>query len=227
MRWAVSLLLVCAFAASAQTKQAKFTWEVPGVIETVTVPGTPRALGVPVRLQAARSKLPGDELLAFFAKRFAAAGLYIPPPSRQVQVTREAALTALDPATLVSYTVILQPNRDGTTTVIMGEANLALRAQAQAQGAEIAPVFPGATGLLRSEQEGLRTLAYSAAGTPEEVLAFYRELLVKDGYRESEPGAFLKGEDQLRVSARAEGKGRVTVAVISSRAAFAVPDEKP
>jgi hypothetical protein len=121
--------------------------------------------------------------------------------------------------------VVLQPNPDGTTTVILGEANVGERVTSK--GATFAPVFPGAKAPLISEQEGLRTMAYSAIATPQEVLGFYRDTLAKDGYREVEPGVFARGDEHLKINARAAGKGQSLVTVVGSRDAFQPPAGAP
>jgi hypothetical protein len=185
-----------------------FNWDVPGAIQRLDVPGLVVSHGVPTRIQAVKSSWKLEDLLQHFATAFEKAGLYLPPPKHQLQLLRELQLTALDPGRLISYTVIFQESRDGTV-VILGEANLGQRQRNPAH--DWAPLFPGATGVLGSQQEGARTLVYSARARPDEVAGFYREALGKAGFLEQEPGSFVKAGEELRVSTHGEKEGRLTV----------------
>ena len=109
-----------ALAVSATAAAADFKWEIPDVVADVDVPGTMLATGVPVKLHAVVSKRRYEDVATEVVKSFRKQGLYIAPDSHQPQLTREPQLTGLDPVKMISYTVILQPNKDGTTTVILG-----------------------------------------------------------------------------------------------------------
>ncbi len=116
------LLVLGAGEASAQ--RLPFTWDVPKVIEEIEVPGLMRADGIPVKLRSVKSAERPEVILQHLVDRFEAWGFYIPP--KRTQWLREPQLTALDTERLISYTFIIQTNPDGTTTVVLGEANLGL-----------------------------------------------------------------------------------------------------
>ena len=192
-------------------------WPTPNLLQAVEVPAVIKAQGIPTQLRAVLLKIEPDLLLQKYVDAFQAAGFYIPPVRQQPQPLNVPMLTALDPERSISYTVILQPHGDGTTTAILGEANLALRDK---PGEDVAPLFPGAKNVVRTEQESARVLAYEAPGTPEQVQAFYRDVLPKAGYAESEEpsekGTFQKGAAQLRFLLKQKAPGQSSVVVIAT-----------
>jgi hypothetical protein len=199
--------------AKKPAERPPFTWDIPNAHEPIAVPGTLEANGVPIRLRAVKSTWKVEDLMGHVARSFAKAGLYIPPPAHQLQMVREPTLTALDPDRQISYTAFFQPNPDGTTTVIMGEGNVGKRKKSD--GKYFAPLFPGAAGVVSSDVEGARTLAYSVKASGPEVQKYYADVLSKEGYQQREPGTFAKEGKEIRVIASAAKDGQTSVAVIA------------
>jgi hypothetical protein len=102
-----------------------FQWDVPGVLSEIDVPVLMETDGIPNRFHVVISSVSADELLAHFVRAFDRAGLYIPPPERQTRLEGQLMLTAFDPRTETSYSVILQPYPNGHTGVVLGEAYFA------------------------------------------------------------------------------------------------------
>ncbi len=203
-------------APPAAPSRPTFTWDVPRVLESVEVPGVLRADGVPVKLRSVKSAERPEVILQHLVDRFEQAGFFIPPDKHRTQWFKEPQLTALDPERLISYTFVLQPNPDGTTTVILGEANLGL-ARREKQAA-FAPLYPGAADLMRSEMEGARMLTYLVTADVAQVQSFYGEHLRKAGFSEDSPGWWKRGGEELRVAVRPAKAGRVVV-ILQHRAA--------
>jgi hypothetical protein len=195
-----------------------FTWDVPRVLDIIPMSEVMEANGFPVKLSAVLSAERPEVILQHMVDRFEAAGLYIPPVEHQPQLLREPQLTALDPMGLISYTFILQPNPNGTTSVILGETNVGAR---KVPASDVAPIPPGASTVLHSRQEAARTLAYTVGVPQEEVRAFYRKQLGGTGYQEQEPGLYRKGPDELRVSIHPGEAGQTAVVIIRRTVASA------
>lgn len=198
--------------AAIEPSKPPFSWSIPRVVEDAPVEGGMQSLGVPVRAHAVRSEERMDVLYEHIVRSFRAAQLYVPPPPYQFHFGDAVSVTAIDDERMISYTAIFQPNPDGTTTLILGEADLAARNPAPEEGG--VPAMPGARGVLRSLTEGAQTLTYSVGATREEVLGYYREVLPSFGFTESEPGAFVRGTARVTVMTTPEGKGRQSVVVL-------------
>jgi hypothetical protein len=207
----VLLLAVLWGAGNASAQPVPFSWDVPKVLEAVEMPGVMRADGIPVKLRSVKSAEKPQVILQHLVNRFEAAGFYIPPDKHRTQWLAEPALTALDTDRFISYTFALQPNPDGTTTVILGEANLGM---ARRERAAFAPVFPGGKDMMQSEMEGARTMTYLAEAEPEKVRAFYVEQLRGAGFSETSAGTWRRNGEELRVSVRPVKEGRVAVIVL-------------
>lgn len=205
------LLAVLWGVGAASAGPPAFTWDVPRVLESVEMPGVMRADGIPVKLRSVKSAEKPQVILQHLVDRFEAAGFYIPPDKHRTQWLAEPQLTALDTERLISYTFALQPNPDGTTTVVLGEANLGM---ARRERAAFAPVFPGGTDLMQSEMEGARTMTYLAAAAPEKVRDFYLAELRGAGFTEVSSGTWRRAGEELRVSVRPVKAGRVAVIVL-------------
>jgi hypothetical protein len=209
----IFLLAALGAAPDAGSEAHRFVWEVPQMLESVPVSGAVKALGVPMKLHAVKSKLRADALFLHFRREFEAANFYIPPREGQFQVPGSRQLTGLDIRSHVSYTVIFQPNPDGTTTVILGEADLERR---DPPADASLPVFPQASHVLQTSGEGSLMVMYEAQARPEELSSFYRETLSRAGYREHD-GAFVRSGEQIRVLAQgAQDGGTVYVTVIQT-----------
>ncbi|MBI3184495.1 MAG: hypothetical protein HYZ28_20355 [Myxococcales bacterium] len=201
----------------AGLRPPRYAWDIPDIVSTVEVPGVQMADGIPVRFHAVVTKWKLDDIARHITRSFAAAKLYIPPPQHQLDVgERVAQLTALDWESGTSYTAILQPNPDGSTTVIMGQAYLSQKA---APPPDFAPIFPGATGVVRTNVESMRAITYAAKASEKDVFDFYRAVMGKAGYQEESPGAFRRGSELIAVQAKSgEKKGELSV-LVTSRAA--------
>jgi hypothetical protein len=197
-----------------------FNWDVPRVLDIIDVPGVMLANGIPVRLKAVRSAEKPEPLLQHIVDRWIEWGLFIPPPEEQKQTLQEVQLTAVDPERFITYTVILQPNVDGTTTLYLGEANLS---QPPKPTTSIAPVYPGAEGLMTSDLEVVRSVNYSVRAKEAEVAAFYRTELGKAGFKEVQPGRFRAGSEEVELILKPFQPGTLSVAVMRRTAAPGAP----
>lgn len=188
------------------------------MLEAVDDPQITMAAGTPVMVRAIRVKEKPAQLIQLFVDTFRRRGLWVPPGSAQPQPAAFPALTAYDPPRKVSYSVIFQPNADGTTTLLLGEAHLGERRQAQGTPA---PVFPGGTSPVVLAQEASTLVSYEVAATDEEVLSFYRQTLSGDGLRESaETKGLFSGRGVEMLISTQDGKAeRRTVMVLIRRGA--------
>jgi hypothetical protein len=229
MRFFLLVLAPLLLAAGAPGKTAKlkappaapiekvpYSWDIPNAHDSISVPSTLEANGVPVRLSAVKSTWKVADLLPYIADSFFKHGLYVPPVRHQLQLVKEPTVTALDHVRMISYTAIFQSNPDGTTTVIMGEANVGKRRKPSDK--HFAPIFPGAGPVVTADVEGARTLNYTAKTQSSEVMKFYKDVLAKEGYSEKEPGTFQKQAQEIRVIAQPVKDGDVSVAVIGRAA---------
>lgn len=207
------LVLALVWGAGSASAQGRptFTWDVPRVLEAVDVPGVMRADGIPVKLRSVLSAEKPEVILQHLVDRFEDAGFYLPPDEHRTQWLAEPQLTALDTERLISYTFVLQPNPDGTTTVVLGEANLA---QARREQSAFAPVYPGGTDVMQSDMEGARTMTYLVSAGPEKVRDFYLKELEAAGFTEASTGEWLRGGEEVRVAVRPVKAGRVSVIVM-------------
>ena len=215
-RTAVLLCVGLGLAAHAAAPDAgvrePFRWDIPGGLERIEVPGEQHAMGIPMKLHAVRSSRSLQELHAHFLQAFARAGLYVPPPGDVKLPLSDPSLTALDPEKEVSYTIIFQSNPDGTVTCVLGEAHLGRR---KPPGDFFAPLHPGARAPIQTAGEGMRTLNYETPAPLAEVLAFYRQTLTRQGFKEVDPLTFRKGQTLWKVQAQ-RGEGITRVLVVDS-----------
>jgi hypothetical protein len=197
-----------------------FTWDVPKVVGIVDVPGVMLADGVPVRMRAVRSAEKPEPLLQHMVDRWMEWGLYIAPLEQQPQTLREPMITALDPERLITYTVIIQANPDGTTTLYLGEADMSKPPSAVSS---VAPVFPGAQKVMTSELEVVRSVNYTIDAKAAEVEAFYRTELGKMGFKEVKPRLFRGGGEELELLLNPLEPGKLSVAVLRRTVAPQAP----
>ena len=195
----MSALVLLACLAGAP---ATFAWDIPEASAWVDVPGTLVVQGVPMKLKAVRSRWAPQSLLQHLADRFAAAGLFISSPRRQPQLLAQVQLTALDPQTLHTYTVILQPSPDRGTTLYLAEA--APAAPRPESSGEL-PVFPSARGRLTSSLEGARTVTYLAQAKRDEIFSFYAATLEGAGFARKAEGRWERDRVELRLTVKPEG----------------------
>jgi len=202
---------------------APFTWDVPEVIEQVPVGDTPSSGGRPMRVRAVRSRWSASKLRKKLEDDFVRAGLWIPPEHDQPQNLPLPYISAIDGVRMLSYSAFFQVNRDGSTTLFLGEVDLAARVAS----APAAPVFPGATGVLTSDVEAMRAVSFKAKARPDEVQAFYREVLGKAGYKETGPGTYERGPDRTLVAVQAPGPDGTVSVLVTTTAAAPVSNAPP
>lgn len=195
-------LLVALLGGVSDAGPPPFSWDVPGQLELVPVGKTLERDGLPMRAFLARSSWDLDRLLLHYAARFAAEGYFIPPKLGRISGLKLPRVVALDDVRMVSLLVYGWPEADGSTTLVLGAADLQHRKRGQ--GGSL-PVFPGAKSPTRFDIELAQALSFTAPATREEVIDFYRKVLPSGGWKEREPGAFVKQGRVVRVLARQQG----------------------
>lgn len=203
--------MVALALCAAPDAGAVFSWDVPGQLTLVRVGQRLERDGLPMVVYAARSKWTLSELLAHYARRFSDAGFYLP---RGVQLPglRGPRLVAFDDVKRVSFLVYGWPEADGTTTLMLGAADLGHRKPA-AQGG--LPVFPAAKHVTTFDAEQGTALSFTAKATEAEVIDFYRSVLPSGGWREREPGIFVREARAVKVLAKPRGD-ELSVVVLES-----------
>lgn len=205
-------LVLCLAAAPADGGvPAPFGWDVPGLVEYVPVGQRLERDGLPMEVALARTSWDLDRVLLHYAGRFAEAGYFIPPKLGRLPGLKLPRVVALDTERLVSFLVYGWPEADGTTSLVLGAANLKGRT-AKAGGVKL-PVFPGAIAPTVFDVEYATALSFLAKATEAEVIDFYREVLPADGWREREAGVFVKGGRAVRVLAKKQRDG-LAIAVL-------------
>ncbi len=189
---------------------APFSWDVPGQLDLVPVGKRLERDGLPMVVFVARSSWPIDRLLTHYAGRFADAGFFLPPKRAQVPAMKLPRLAALDDEHLVSFLVYGWTEPDGTTTLVLGAADLAHRQKAEAG---VVPVFPGAKAVTRFNLEAAQALSFTANATEAEVIDFYRAVLPSGGWAEREPGTFVRAGRAVRVLSKKQG-GALSIVVL-------------
>jgi len=185
----------------------------PNVVEEVPVAGELRALDTPVKAKAFRVKMSPLETLRWVEASFRRAQLYVPPPERQFQLEGAPQLTGYDGPAKRSYTAIFKANRDGTTTLIAGTADLSGYRWASA-GTSL-PVMPTGAGALESRSEQGLVLSYTVRAQPEEVDSFYAAVLPEGGWAPGlEPLTWVAKGRVLSVTRERRAEGRVAVTLI-------------
>lgn len=195
-------------------------WPDLRVLDAVDDPQITYAGGTPVMVRAVRVKEKPGQLIQLFVDTFRARGLWVPPGRDQPQPSSLPTLTAFDPRRQVSYSVIFQPNADGTTTLLLGEAHLAQAERARGSQVAPLPVFPGGTTPVVLAQEGSTLLSYDVTAQDAEVRAFYRQTLLPEGFREDEatPGLFVGAYAEVLVSSQPSAGRRSVIVLVRPRA---------
>ncbi|MFP2933728.1 hypothetical protein ACLESO_53055, partial [Pyxidicoccus sp. 3LG] len=202
----------------------RFAWPRLRVLEHVEASEIVEAGGVPVALRALRVKERPAELVQRFADAFRDGGLYVPPGREQPQFASGAAmLTAVDARRRITYTAIIQPAPDGTTTLYLGEANHMLRREPIAAG-DFAPLPPGASQVLRVAGESSRTMAFHVPLSGTDLDAFYARALAQHGWKlaEGEKDLYTRSGEELRV-VREPGAGGLLAVVLIHRGQLPPP----
>jgi hypothetical protein len=198
----IGVVLAALLGASPDAGAAPFSWDVPGQLELVPVGKKLEGNGLPMAVFLARSSWELDRLLLHYAGRFAQAGYFIPPKMGRITGLKLPRVVALDDVRMVSFLVYGWPEPDGTTTLVLGAADLAHRKPAQSGAL---PVFPGARSPTTFDVESATALSFTAKATQDEVIDYYRAVLPSGGWKEREPGAFAKAGRVVRVLAKKQG----------------------
>lgn len=176
-----------------------FTWELPPkTMHEAPIDGTTWVRGVPVRM---RYLMVNDTPLSIgrhFLDSFKRQGLYI-----QEGQTVDVMLTGVDPRSIITYSVVLQPNSPGHTTVILGEAKPLENKPPAPMGL---PVPPSASGVLPVQFEGYTLLSFKVTAPPAQLEAFYALELSQRGYLPKDHTVWVKPGEQLEVTISSEGK---------------------
>lgn len=214
--WLFALVVGSALSAEAQAAKP-FRWPRMESLETIQVSSVLQADGTPVQLKILRVRQSVPELVQRYADAFYGAGLYMMDGKDQPQLTEEPMLTGLDPRRRITYTVFFQDQGDGTTRLILGEANFALRTEEKLD--DIAPLMPGAEASMRSQDEDARVLSYLVKASEAEVQAFYTKALADQGWRpHDEVGVFRRKDETLQMLSQAREDGKRSVVLMLRRA---------
>lgn len=199
-----------------------FRWDVPKVVSEVEVPALFESNGIPNRMHVVVVALPWEETFWHFYRSFKAQGLFVAPPEEQMKLgDGQVALTGFHAADEVSYTVILTPYPNGTTSVIMGEAYWKGNTFRPANA--FAPVFPGGENLFTQNLETGLSMNYRVKAKPEEVVAFYKQELSRFGFTRQADGTFTKGSEIIHVVANARSGDPYTDVALVRLSAEAPP----
>lgn len=221
----VAALVLLASPADAGVRDVPFSWDVPGQVQLVPVGKQFERNGLPMVIFLARSTWELDRLLLHYAARFRDAGFFIPPKMGRIPGLKLPRVVALDDTKMVSFLVYGWPEPDGTTTLVLGASDLAHRKPQQ--GSEL-PVFPGAKGPTSFNVEAATALSFTAKATEAEVIDFYRSVLPSGGWKEREPGAFVKDERVVRVLAKkSKTPGELGVVVLEQVDTGPMPQPEP
>jgi hypothetical protein len=217
----VLLLGLAADAGSAQP----FDWDVPRLIANARIgSGRIDVSGLPLEMHVVRSQWKANDLAIHYARRFIDAGFFIPPGQRPLPGSTLRRLTALDPQSMWSYTIVFYAEDDGTTTMVLGAADLGHRRPVEPARFP-APLFPGALRPSIFELEAAHALAFTTSGTEAEVISFYRQTLSAAGWREISLGTFAKNGRAMRVMAKPDGK-QLGVVVLEESERVVEPRER-
>jgi hypothetical protein len=186
-----------------------FVWHISNIVESIEIPGIVISNGFPVKMHALRVKQTEDEVFHELGEQFVSQGLYMKQMSKQPQLLKQYQLTGLDGDRGISYTAIVEPHRDGTCTVVLGEANIAegLQLRKRGDGGDFAPLYPKAQGVTRTQAEGLQTMMFHTIDPEADVIAFYDKELKLRGYAPAGRSVYRKstGEEIKLVARRVDG----------------------
>lgn len=199
----MALVVALALSAAPDAGTAPFSWNVPGQLELVPVGKKMERNGLPMVLFVARSSWEVDRLLLHYAARFLEAGYFVPPKMGRIRGLKLPRVIALDDVKMVSFLVYGWSEPDGTTTLVLGASDLGHRRPVVA--ANGLPVFPGAKSTTTFDVEQATALSFVAKATEAEVIDFYRSVLPSAGWREREPGTFIRETRAVRVLAKKQG----------------------
>ena len=208
----VSYALLWAAAGQSAGLKDPFA-NLPEVVEVVPIAGQLESVGVPVVARVVRTRLKPEAAQQWVAQSFRREGLYIPRPEKQFQLQGAPQLTGYDPKARRTYTAIFKANPDGSTTVVVGTADVS---QALVARPKLAlPVFPGSTHAVESSSEVGATISYRAHASQAELDSFYSEVLGTAGWvRDEEARGWVKGGQLLTVTRTPHPDGDDAVSVL-------------
>ncbi len=187
-----------------------FTWELPAkTMHEVPIDGTTYVMGVPVRMRYLMVNDTPGSIGKHFLESFKRQKMYIEPGQAY-----DRMLTGVDPQSITTYTVVLQPNSPGYTTVILGESRPLERKPREAGGL---PVPEKARTALPVQFEDYTLLSFTVGDTVEAVKAFYAVELPRRGYRPMSDGTWVKPGEVLEPTVTTE-KGETHVVLKLRRA---------
>ncbi|MBL8909967.1 MAG: hypothetical protein JNM17_04595 [Archangium sp.] len=227
MTFAVAVAVVLSAAPPDAGTVAPFAWDVPGQTRIVPVGNQLERNGLPMVIYLANSTWELDALLLHYAARFTEAGYFIPPKMGRIPGLKLPRLVALDDTRMISFLVYGWPEPDGTTTLVLGAGDLAHRKPITTSTG--LPLFPAAKNVTSFNIELATALSFSVKGSEAEVIDFYRSVLPSGGWKEREPGAFVKDGRVVRVlSKKTKTPGELSIVVLeqSDQAPVASPPVK-
>jgi hypothetical protein len=206
---------------------APFRWEPPPVLSEIDVPGTVDTNGIKSRFHVVEVGLSMEETYRHFDRSFQRQGLWVSKAENQLELgDGQVALTGYDPNYETSYTVILTPNPNGRTGVIMGEAywkNATFKS-----GAAFAPLFPAAESIVTQNLEGSRSMAFRVRVKKEDVEAFYKAQFGAQGYLKQPDGTWTRGTQAIHLFMRASSvPGLLDVALVETNVSVGPPQLSP
>lgn len=181
-----------------------FVWNISNIVESIDIPGIVMSNGFPVKMHSLRVKQTEEEVFRELADQFTSQGLYVKEMKKQPQLLKQWQLTGLDGERGISYTAFVEPHKDGTCTLVLGEANIAegLKIRKRGDGVDFAPLYPKAQGVTRTQAEGYETMVFHTVDSEADVLAFYERELKSRGYTASGHNIFHKNGEELKLVAR-------------------------
>lgn len=222
MTFAVAVAVVLSAAPPDAGPAAPFAWDVPGQTRIVPVGNQLERNGLPMVIYLANSTWELDALLLHYAARFTEAGYFIPPKMGRIAGLKLPRLVALDDTKMISFLVYGWPEPDGTTTLVLGAGDLAHRKPITTSTG--LPLFPAAKNVTSFNIELATALSFSVKGSEAEVIDFYRSVLPGGGWKEREPGAFVKDGRVVRVlSKKTKTPGELSIVVLEQSDQAPVP----
>ena len=174
-----------------------FTWELPPkTMHEVPIDGTTYVAGVPVRLRYLMVNDTAANIGRHFLDSFKRQGLYVEPDQAY-----ERALTGVDPGAIVTYSVVLQANAAGHTTVILGET----RPLDRKKTAGDLPLPPSAKNAVPVKFEGNTVLSFTVSEPEAAVREFYARELPLKGFRPGGEGVWLREGERLELTVKGKG----------------------
>ena len=135
--------------------------------------------------------------------------MFINPPN-QMPEGAPPAVVAIDGVRMISFTVLLRPNSDGSTTLILGEVNIPEPHQRLDHRAPISCGF-GCHHLRRGRNA--RAQLPGERLPQAQIESFYADVLGHSGYQRTGPGQFVRGTELLTVATEASDAGPTRVLV--------------